>query len=62
MVATGLALPWTPLAEVFGFVPLPPAFFAFLAIATLSYLLLVQVVKRRFMRTATAENARVRAS
>lgn len=52
VVVVGLALPWTPLAGLFGFVPLPPAFFAFLAIATSSYLLLVQVLKRRFMYAA----------
>lgn len=52
VVVAGLALPWTPLAGLFGFVPLPPAFFAFLAIATGSYLLLVQMLKRRFMFAA----------
>jgi Mg2+-importing ATPase len=51
VVAAGLVLPWTPLAGLFGFVPLPWAFFVFLAPATASYLLLVQLLKRRFMRT-----------
>ncbi|MGN2243246.1 magnesium-translocating P-type ATPase [Frateuria sp. GZRR33] len=50
VLAAGLILPWTPLADLFGFVPLPPEFFAFLATAALSYLLLVQWLKRRFMQ------------
>jgi Mg2+-importing ATPase len=50
VVAAGVALPWTPLAGMFGFVPLPPSFFVFLTVAASSYLLLVQVIKQRFMR------------
>ncbi|SEI93743.1 magnesium-translocating P-type ATPase [Frateuria terrea] len=60
VVAVGLALPWTPLAGVFGFVPLPPAFFAFLVIAACSYLLLVQVLKRRFMQVARPRRVKPR--
>jgi Mg2+-importing ATPase len=52
VLVAGLLLPWTPLASMFGFVPLPPSFFAFLIVATASYLLLVQLAKRKFMRTA----------
>ena len=48
-VAVGLVIPMTPLATDLGFVPLPPAFFAFLAAATVTYLILVELVKRRFM-------------
>ena len=33
-----------------GFVPLPAAYFVFLVAATLTYLGLVEVVKRRLMR------------
>jgi Mg2+-importing ATPase len=57
VLAAGLLLPWTPLAGLFGFVPLPPVFFAFLATAALSYLLLVQVLKRRFMQPARQRRA-----
>ncbi|HET7342266.1 MAG TPA: HAD-IC family P-type ATPase, partial [Methylomirabilota bacterium] len=49
IVCVGLALPFTPLASPLGFVPVPPAFFAFLGVATLTYLLLVELVKRRLM-------------
>lgn len=45
----GMVIPVTPLAADLGFVPLPPAFFAFLAAATATYLVLVELVKRRFM-------------
>jgi Mg2+-importing ATPase len=45
VVALAVALPLTPLAGPLGFEALPGRFFAFLAAATLTYLLLVQVVK-----------------
>ncbi|TAN25202.1 MAG: magnesium-translocating P-type ATPase [Castellaniella sp.] len=48
-VVVGLVIPATPLAADLGFVPLPPAFFVFLLAATATYLVLVELVKRRFM-------------
>jgi hypothetical protein len=36
------------------FVPLPPAYFAFLAAASVTYLMLVEIVKRRLMRCLVA--------
>ena len=54
VVLVAIALPFSPLAEVLGFVPLPAGFFAFLAGATLTYLLLVEVVKRRLFRSRPA--------
>ncbi|HYA22723.1 MAG TPA: magnesium-translocating P-type ATPase, partial [Terriglobales bacterium] len=42
VVALGLYLPFSPLAGVLGFTPLPAAYFAFLAVATATYLLLVE--------------------
>jgi Mg2+-importing ATPase len=50
VVGLGLVLPFTPLAGPLGFVPLPLGFFLFLAGATATYLLLVQVVKARLMQ------------
>ena len=50
VVVVGLALPFSPLAPVLGFTPLPGAYFAFLLAMTITYLLLVEVVKRRLMR------------
>jgi Mg2+-importing ATPase len=46
IVAIGLVLPATPLAGALGFAPLPAAFYAFLATATLTYLMLVEIAKR----------------
>jgi P-type Mg2+ transporter len=46
VVAIAAALPYSPLAPVLGFAPLPAAFLAFLAGATVTYLLLVEVAKR----------------
>ena len=48
-LAIGLVLPWTPLAPRLGMTPLPATFFAFLLAATTTYLLLVELAKRRFM-------------
>jgi Mg2+-importing ATPase len=50
VAAAGALLPWTPLAEPLGFVPVPPAFMAFVALATVTYLALVELVKRLFYR------------
>jgi Mg2+-importing ATPase len=47
VVLTGVVLPFTPLAETLGFTPLPALFLVFVAGATVTYLLLVEVVKRR---------------
>ena len=49
-VFAGVVLPFTTLASTLGFVPLPPSYFAFLAAAILSYLLLVEIVKRHLLR------------
>jgi Mg2+-importing ATPase len=44
----GALLPFTPLAPWLGFTPLPPLFFAVLLVMIISYLGLVEVVKRWF--------------
>jgi Mg2+-importing ATPase len=50
IAGVGVLLPFTPLAGPLGFVPLPPGFFLFLGGATVTYLALVEVVKRRLIR------------
>jgi P-type Mg2+ transporter len=52
VVVAGALLPFTPFAEMLGFVPLPTGFFVFLAAATVTYLMLVEAVKRRVLRRA----------
>jgi Mg2+-importing ATPase len=54
MVAIGIALPFSPLAEMLGFTPLPGPYFAFLAVSTITYLLLVEIAKRRLFGRAMA--------
>ncbi len=49
-----VALPYTPLAEPLGFVPLPASFLAFTAAATITYLGLVELVKRLVFAPAVA--------
>jgi Mg2+-importing ATPase len=46
VVSVGVVLPYSPLAAVLGFAPLPAAYFLFLGITTLTYLLLVEAAKR----------------
>jgi Mg2+-importing ATPase len=50
IVLLGLLLPVSPLARVFGFTPLPAMFFLFLSGMVITYLFLVEIVKRRLMR------------
>ena len=57
VVAIGLYLPFSPLAGVLGFTPLPGSYFAFVAIATGVYLLLVEAAKGVLLRKETAKRA-----
>ena len=50
IVVVGCVLPYTPLAGPLGFTPLPALYFLFLAGMVVSYLFLVELVKRRLMR------------
>ena len=50
VVLIGILLPFSPLAGPLGFVPLSEGFFAFLVAVSITYLLLVEVVKRRLLR------------
>jgi len=57
VVAIGMYLPFSPLAGMLGFTRLPASFFAFVAVATGAYLLLVEAAKRRLLRDTTQRNA-----
>jgi P-type Mg2+ transporter len=57
IVAIGVALPYSPLARVLGFVPLPGTYFLFLIAATLTYLVLVQSAKRLLLRHIAAHRS-----
>jgi Mg2+-importing ATPase len=50
VVMAGIVIPFTSLGRLLGFTPLPLGFFLFLAGATGTYLLLVEIVKRKLMR------------
>ncbi len=54
IVVVGLVLPYSPLAAKLGFTRLPGLYFAFLGPATVTYLLLVEIVKRRLFRRTGA--------
>jgi len=49
-LTVGLVLPWSPLAGLLGFTPLPWPYFIFLAISIVTYLLLVELAKRGFFQ------------
>ena len=50
IVGIGVALPVTPLATLLGFTRLPASSFAFLILATVMYLALVDMAKRQLAR------------
>ncbi len=50
VVVAGILLPWTPFAQALGMTPLPGRFFLLVALVVPSYLLLVELVKRRIIR------------
>ncbi len=54
-VAVGLALPFSPLAGVLGFTPLPLGFLAILVLMVITYLGLVEMGKARFFRPTPGE-------
>jgi Mg2+-importing ATPase len=58
IVLAGILIPFSPIAADLGFVRLPGLYFAFLAIATVTYLFLVEVVKRRLMADEGAPRGR----
>jgi P-type Mg2+ transporter len=49
IVLVGIMLPFSPFANVFGLTPLPAMFFLFLGGTVITYLLLVEFVKRRLL-------------
>jgi len=57
VVTVGTLLPFSPLAGTLGFTPLPFSYFIFVAVATLAYLLLVEVAKRMLLNHETQKNA-----
>lgn len=50
VVVTALILPYTPIGELFQFVPPPPAFYLALALLVGTYLIFAEVVKNWFYR------------
>ena len=50
VVLFGTVLPFTRLGSLMGFTPMPLTFLLFIAVATGTYLLLVEAVKRKLMR------------
>jgi len=50
IVTIGILIPFSPLAKSFGFVPPPPMYFVVLFLMVSTYLLLVQVVKKWFIK------------
>ncbi|HET9947266.1 MAG TPA: cation transporting ATPase C-terminal domain-containing protein, partial [Patescibacteria group bacterium] len=53
MVLFAMALPFSPLANSLGFVPLPPLYFLILILLVITYILLVEVMKNIFLKKYT---------
>ena len=49
-MAVGAYLPFSPLANLLGFVPLPPLFWLYLLGMLVAYVILTQVIKAWFYR------------
>jgi Mg2+-importing ATPase len=58
VVATGVVLPFSPLAGALGFRPVPMAFLAVLIGLAVAYLLLVEATKRHFFATLSEHEPR----
>ncbi|MGE5321253.1 MAG: hypothetical protein ACM3SW_00210, partial [Actinomycetota bacterium] len=56
VVGVGVLFPFLPVGKEFGFTPLPGVYFVFLAVATATYLLLVEAAKRLLMPKLEEEN------
>ena len=61
-IAIAVALPYSPLAALFGFTALPPAFFVALLVMTATYLILAEMGKSLFYRHAMASTPPQRSS
>ncbi|HVN68740.1 MAG TPA: magnesium-translocating P-type ATPase [Candidatus Binatia bacterium] len=59
VVALGIALPFTPLAHVIGFVPLPPRFFVVLGLMIVVYLGLIELGKLLFYKSSAGALPRI---
>jgi Mg2+-importing ATPase len=59
MLLVGVILPYSPLAGMLGFVPMPATYFVFLGAETLTYLVLVEVAKRYLLGGARRYRHRV---
>jgi P-type Mg2+ transporter len=59
VVAAGVILPYSPLAGVLGFEPLPTKYFLFLTFATLTYLVFVEIAKRYLLGSTRKYRHRV---
>jgi Mg2+-importing ATPase len=57
IVIIGTLLPFSPFAKLLGFTPLPATYFTFLGFSIATYLLLVEIVKRRLFGVAATRSA-----
>jgi P-type Mg2+ transporter len=57
IVIVGVVLPYSPLAGILGFEPLPAGYFLFLSGVTLTYLVLVELAKRYLLSRSSAARA-----
>jgi Mg2+-importing ATPase len=58
IVVLAVAIPFSPIAGILGFVPLPLSFLGVLALVVVAYLVLVQVVKQLLNRLSGSRHQR----
>jgi Mg2+-importing ATPase len=61
VAAATVALPYTPLGALFGFVPLPASFLAMMGVVILTYAVVAELAKGWFYRAAPVPPAALRA-
>jgi Mg2+-importing ATPase len=57
VVLLAVAVPFSPIARLLGFVPLPMAFLGVLSMIVLAYLILVQIVKQMLNRRSESRHS-----
>jgi Mg2+-importing ATPase len=50
VAAAAVAVPFTPLGQLFGFAPLPAAFLVLMALTVVAYIVAAEILKRAFYR------------
>jgi Mg2+-importing ATPase len=59
VVATGIAITFTPVGDLFGFVPLSPLYFLLIGALVIGYIIVVEIVKTRFYHETAGRDSAI---